>query len=418
MPGVHVVEMTSEEQERAVDTARQVGNEFDKAGAEHDRNNSYAADMVQVFRDSGLPALCVPKRFGGWGADIWTTARCVQALAYGDPSTALTVNMHLGVIGFFRGMWTEEVQARYFPGVARDGHLFDGAYSEQRAGVIGLADTVAVPGEGGYRLTGRKTWATLCLSADFHTVNATVTDPDGSIPDDPALRAEREMMFVVPKDAPGLRIDQTWDTMGMRATGTETLVLENVFVPEQDLVAHEFRMPLFANLEWQTVTFASVYLGLMRRAYDETRAILRTKHSGPVLGAADTAARDSGFVQVGLGQLRFLVESTAATVENLAHILLAGRDAEWGPVLRLGMLEVPKVTATENAITLTQAAGRLIGGMSYRRGHILERLYRDARSGPFHPLTTDQTLEYIGRAELGLFDPAPSDETVGTAAAS
>jgi alkylation response protein AidB-like acyl-CoA dehydrogenase len=417
MPGVHVIEMTPEEQERAVDTARQVAKEFDKTGEEHDRDNTYAADAVQAFRDSGLPALCVPKRFGGWGADIWTLARCVQALAYGDPSAALAVNMHLGVIGFFRGMWPEEVQARYFPEVAREGRLFDGAYSEQRAGVIGLADTVAVPADGGHRLSGRKTWATLCLSADFHTVNATVTEPDGSVPDDPATRAAREMMFVVPKDATGLSIDRTWNTMGMRSTGTETLVLDDVFVPEQDLVAREFRMPLFANLEWQTVTFASVYLGLMRRAYDETRAILRTKHSGPVLGAADTAARDSGFVQVGLGHLRYLVEATAATVENLARILNEGRDAEWGPVLRLGMLEVPKLAATENAITLTEGAGRLVGGMSYRRGHILERLYRDARSGPFHPLTTDQTIEYIGRAELGLFDPAPTPEEAATTTA-
>jgi alkylation response protein AidB-like acyl-CoA dehydrogenase len=408
MPGVHVVEMTPEERERAVDVARRVAADFDKAGAAHDRDNSYAADMVAVFRDSGLPALCVPKRFGGWGADIWTTARCVQALAYGDPATALTVNMHLGVIGFFRGMWPEEVQARYFPGIAAGGHLFDGAYSEQRAGVIGLADTVAVPVTGGYRLTGRKSWATLCLSADFHTVNATVTDPGGGVPDDPELRAAREMMFVIPRDADGVRVERTWDAMGMRATGTETLVLEDVFVREADLVAREFRGPLFANLEWQTVTFASVYLGLMRRAYDETRQILRAKHSGPVLGAADTAARDSGFVQAGLGRLRVLVETTAATIENLARVLIEGRDAEWGPVLRLGMLEVPKVTATENAIELTHAAGRLVGGMSYRRGHILERLFRDARSGPFHPLTTDQTLEYLGRAELGLLDPDPA----------
>jgi alkylation response protein AidB-like acyl-CoA dehydrogenase len=215
------------------------------------------------------------------------------------------------------------------------------------------------------------------------------------------------MMFVIPKGAKGLRIDKTWDTMGMRATGTETVVLEDVFVPEEDLVAREFRAPLFANLEWQTITFASVYLGLMRRAYDETKNILRTKHSGPVLGAADTAAKDSGFVQVGLGALRVMVEATADTVENTARILLDGRDAEWGPVLRLGMLEVPKVTATENAIALTLAAGRLVGGMSYRRGHILERMFRDARSGPFHPLTTDQTYEYVGRAELGLFDPVP-----------
>lgn len=86
MPEVHVVEMTPEEQERAVGVARRVAAEFDNTGAAHDRDGSYAVDMVAAFRDSGLPALCVPKRFGGWGADIWTTARCVQALAYGPPT--------------------------------------------------------------------------------------------------------------------------------------------------------------------------------------------------------------------------------------------------------------------------------------------------------------------------------------------
>ena len=69
--------------------------------------------------------LNIPKRFGGWGADIDTTARCVQILAEGDPAITLGFNMHFGVIGFFRGMWREADQARFFPGVARDGHLFD-----------------------------------------------------------------------------------------------------------------------------------------------------------------------------------------------------------------------------------------------------------------------------------------------------
>jgi hypothetical protein len=67
--------------------------------------------------------------------------------------------------------------------------------------------------------------------------------------------------------------------------------------------------------------------------------------------------------------------------ENTAKALLDGRDQQWGPVLRLGMLEVPKVVATENAIRVVENAMRLVGGQSFLHGHILERLYRDARSG-------------------------------------
>ena len=402
----HSVEMTEAEAQAAIAVARKVAVEFDRVGALHDRDNTFPDELVPIFKESGLAGLNVPKRFGGQGADLLVTARCVQELAKGDPSCALAFNMHLGVIGFFRGMWSEEDQQRFFPGVAENGDLFDGAYSEARAGVIGIADTVAIPVPGGYKVNGKKTWGTLALAADYHTFNVTITDADGSVPEDPIERGAREAMLVCPANANGVRIDKTWDAMGMRATGTETVVFEDLFVPEQDLVAREFRGPLFANLEWQTLSFASVYYGLAVRAYEEARSALIKKSTGPVLGASDVRIRDIGWVQRDLGELRVRNETTAATIESTARALLDGKDADWHPLLRLGLLEVPKVVATENAQSVVADAMRLLGGNTYRRGHVLERLYRDARSGPFHPLTTDQTYEHVGKFELGLFDPA------------
>ena len=394
--------MTTEERQRAIAIAQQLAQEFDRVGAEHDRDNTFAHELVQPFKDSGLPALNVPKRFGGWGADLLTTARCVEELAKGDPACALAFNMHIGVIGFFRGMWSEEDQERFFTRVAERGDIFDGAYSEERAGVIGLADTVAVPVSGGYKVSGRKSWATLSLAADFHSFNVTITDPDGEVPQDPGERGSREVMMVCPADAPGVRIDKTWDSMGMRATGTETVVFEDVFVPEEDVVARDFRPSLFANLEWQTLTFASVYLGLARKAYAATKQTLIKKSLGAVQGAADVRVRDLGYVQTQLAEMLVTIEGVAASIEATGRAVMEGRDADWGPIMRLGMLEVPKVLATEGAMSVVNTGMRLVGGGSFRRGHLLERLYRDARSGPFHPLTTDQTLDYIGKAELGL----------------
>ncbi|MDC6711185.1 acyl-CoA dehydrogenase family protein, partial [Leclercia adecarboxylata] len=141
------------------------------------RYNSFPGELVPIFKRSGLAGLNVPKRFGGMGADLWTTARCVQELAKGAPACTLGFNMRLGVVGFFRGMWSEADQQRFFPQVARDGALLDGVYSEARAGVIGLPDTLARPVVGGWRVSGRKTWGTLSLAADFHTFNVTLTDP-------------------------------------------------------------------------------------------------------------------------------------------------------------------------------------------------------------------------------------------------
>ena len=396
----HVIEMTAAEQQQALEMAHALAREFAAVGAQHDRENSFPYALVEKFRASGLVALTVPKRFGGLGGDIATFARCVEILATGDPACALGFNMHLAVIGFFRGMWSEAHQARFFTGVAQSGHLFDGAYSETRAGVIGLADTLAIPVAGGFRVNGKKTWATLSLAADFHTLNASIADENGDLPSTNDARAAREVMLVCPATAPGVRIEHTWDAMGMRATGTETVVFDDVFIPESDLVSSTFRPGLFANLEWQTLSFAAVYLGLARRAYAETVAITAKKSLGAVLGANDVHLREQQRVQMGIGEMRLLLEAAANSIEVIAARLNRGDGLPTELESRLAMVEMPKVLATENALRIVDIGMRLVGGGSYRRGHILERLYRDARSGPFHPLTTDQALELLGRTEL------------------
>jgi alkylation response protein AidB-like acyl-CoA dehydrogenase len=266
---------------------------------------------------------------------------------------------------------------------------------------MGLADTRAVPVEGGFRVSGKKSWGTLSLAADFHTFNATITEPDGQLPADHAERARREVMLVCPASAKGVRIEKTWDALGMRASGTETVVFEDVFVPASDLVSSAFRPGLFANLEWQTLSFASIYLGLARRAFDETVAVIRKKQLGAVVDAADVKVSEQQLVQVGIGEMRVLIEAAANTIEVATTRLNEHRDLPDDPNLRLGWLEIPKVVATENAIRVVDIGMRLVGGGAFRRGNPLEKLYRDARSGPFHPLTTDQLMQHLGRAELG-----------------
>ena len=397
---IHRIEMTNEERAAVLSKCQSLAEHFEIAGPAHDKENSFPYDLAEKFRASGLACLTVPKRFGGLGADIKTFTECIQLLAEADPACTLAFNMHLAVVGFFRGMWNDESQQRLFSRVVKDAVLFDGAYSESRAGVIGIADTVAVPVDGGYRVTGKKTWGTLSLVADIHTFNACITDTDGALPDEPGEREAREVMLCCPADAPGVRVDKTWDALGMRATGTETLVLEDVFVPEQDLVSSSFRAGLFQTLEWQTLSFASVYLGLARRAFREATEILKSKNLGMISGAADVALKDMQRVQAGLGEMQVLIETSASLIENTTQRLIENDRIPADPQARLAFLEIPKVVSTENAIRVVDTAMRLVGGGSFRRGHILERLYRDARSGPFHPLTTDQTLELLGQINL------------------
>ncbi|MGR8946741.1 MAG: acyl-CoA dehydrogenase family protein [Gammaproteobacteria bacterium] len=401
MSAIHTVEMTAEERNQALRKCNELADAFRAAGPQHDLENTFPYELADNFRSSGLASLTVPKRFGGWGADIGTFTDCIQILAEGDAACALAFNMHLAVVGFFRGMWDEQAQTKFFSQVCSNAALFDGAYSESRAGVTGIADTVATPTDGGFVINGKKTWGTLSLVADIHTFNACITDEVGNLPEDPAEREAREAMFACPASAKGVRVEKTWDALGMRATGTETVIFDNVFVPAVDLVSPAFRRGLFMNLEWQTLSFASVYLGLARRAFKETCEILKTKNLGMISGASDVPLREMQRVQSGVGQMRVMLDCTSSLIERTCERLISNDRVPSDPPERLAWLEIPKVVATENAVKVVDLGMRLVGGGSYRRGHILERLYRDARSGPFHPLTTDQTLELCGQVALG-----------------
>jgi alkylation response protein AidB-like acyl-CoA dehydrogenase len=404
--GKHSVEMTGAEQADAIDRARDLAVLFAAAGPSADADNRFPTELVAHYKKSGLPALAVPKEYGGMGADIWTTARVSNELAKGDPAIALAFNMHQTMVGIFRGLLDEPARQRVFSQIVEDDAIVCGPFSEDRAGLTGLADTTAVPhADGGWRINGRKTWATLCQGADIVAFNATVTDRAGELPDDVLDHAAAEQVFVLPMDTPGITIIETWDTLGMRATGTHTLVFEDVTAPTES-ISGNFRNGLFGEFEWASMTFAAVYLGLAQKAYRETREILKKKSLGATTAGKDVTLKDIGYVQYSLGRMLVEVETAARALETTGAMLLDGRDTAWDPVARSAWLDITKVTATETALSVADSALRLVGGSSFRRGHVLERLYRDARGGPFHPLTTDQAYDLLGRSELGLFQPS------------
>ena len=401
--GKHSVDMTEDERADVIERARTLAKAFAEVGPIADAENRFPTELVPLYKDSGLPALAVPKEYGGLGADIWTTTLVSKELAKGDPAIALAFNMHQTMVGIFRGLLDESAKERVFGQIVRDNAIVCGPFSEDRAGLQGLADTVAVPAEGGgWHISGKKTWATLCQGADLVAFNATVTDADGSLPDDFMDHASAESVFVLPMSTPGISIIETWDTMGMRATGTHTVVFDKVFAPAETNGGN-FRNGLFGQFEWASMSFAGVYCGLAEKVYYETREILKRKTLGATMDGKDIALKNLGYVQYNLGKMLVEVETAARALETTGRILLDGRDEDWDPIARTAWLDVTKVAATETAISVADMALRLVGGPSFRRGHILERLYRDARGGPFHPLTTDQAYDLLGRSELGLF---------------
>lgn len=399
----HDIEITPAERDELVARARKLAEKFAELGPSADEKNELPLELVPLYKESGLARLIVPKKYGGFGADLWTVALVEKELAsYGDPAITLSFNMHHVMIGIFRDLLEEGARARLFKEVVENDALLSGPFSEERAGFSTIADTVAVPdGNGGWLVSGKKNWATFIEGADIVTFNATITDADGKIPEDYKEHAARESVFMVPMTAPGISIKRTWDTFSMRASGTQTCVFDKVPVPAEGY-GGPFRTGLIGEMEWVTFPFAGVYLGVADRAYRIVRDSLAKKSLGHTVSGDNVMVRDVGHIQHQLGQALVELEMAERVVQGTAAIMAAGGDAAWSATERPARLSIAKIAATEAAVKVTDIAMRLTGGGAIRRGGPLERAFRDARAGIYHPLSGDAVYELLGKSQLGV----------------
>ncbi|MUM35196.1 acyl-CoA dehydrogenase [Mycobacterium sp. CBMA361] len=359
---------------------------------------------IEVFKKSGLGALPVPTAFGGPGGNILQVSKVVSELSRGDSAITLAYNMHYIMVGITGNLMTEQ-QNKYWLGRVADGELMFGPFSEQRAGFSGLADMRAIPQQGGgWKIYGKKTWGTLCEAADIITTNATETDVDGNLPDTFEGRVAAEKLFISDfkldenLQGDGIRIEKTWDALGMHATGTQTIIFDGYFIPEDGFVA-PWRAGAFGVLEWASLMFASIYLGMQQRILEESVKALSKKHLGATFGAivaADTEVKNVGHIIDGIGDMASRLECSRRVLYQTCQDLLDGNDKLWAPELRFPYLGLAKTFIADNVMNMSRHAMSMVGGSSFRKGTIFERLYRDSAASMFQPLNADQTRTYIG----------------------
>jgi alkylation response protein AidB-like acyl-CoA dehydrogenase len=402
------VQMMEGEFEAYLEKARELSLFFREIGPKYDEENSFALPSIKAFKDSGLGALPVPKEYGGPGASILQTSKVISELSKGDSAISLAYNMHFIMVGITMGLMSD-TQNKHWLGRVADGEIMFGPFSEQRAGFSGLADMKAVPQpHGGWKLYGKKTWGTLCEAADIITTNATITDSGGNLPEDFQDRVSAESFFiadfVVGDDGhgDGIRIEKTWDALGMHATGTHVIHFDGFFVPEDGFIC-EWRAGAFGVLEWASLMFASIYLGMQYRVLEESRAVLSKKTLGATFGAIvaqDTRVATVGHIIDGIGDMASRVEISRRVLYQTCQDLIDGKDDEWPLELRFPYIGLAKTFIAENVMHMTRHAMSMVGGSSFRKGTIFERLYRDSAASMFQPLNGDQSRTYIGEVLL------------------
>ena len=211
----------------------------------------------------------------------------------------------------------------------------------------------------------------------------------------------------MPRDAEGYRIEATWDTLGMRATRSDDTILDGAFVPDKYVArvnpaglagADAFVLGVFA---WAQCTFGSMYLGLARRALDLAAADLEKKTS-IALDRPSMAWYPPN--QWMVSEMFIDLEGATAHVERIAQDWSDGVDHG-------GMWPAKFVSAKYHAVEATKRivdrAMDLSGGAGMFKGNELERLYRDARCGGFHPANSGFVHELVGKSVLGILGAEP-----------
>lgn len=373
---------------------RDLGPTLTERAVRYDREASFPFENFADFRSTGLLGVAIPRRHGGLGASYADYVRVSEEVGRYCGATGLTFNMHnatmlwCGPIADLLDMNPaqrerhEDIRTEMFRGVIEDGHIHSQPFSEGLApGATTGVSTKAVPTTGGWMVSGRKIFASLSGAATFYNVTC-------QVPGEDAIR-----LLGVPAHADGVTIVDDWDPLGMRATVSRTLLMDNAFVPS----ANEW-MPVGAynqaanRYPWLFLSLCPTYLGLTGGILDVTAAYLR----GEVPGQTGGARRDHPVKQHGWAQMQIKHQQSQALLYRA--IDEAAIDPTTDQMIR-GWAAA--VTVMEYAAEVASLAIRVCGGQSMLKSLPLERMYRDARLGSLMlPWSAEVCLERLGRARL------------------
>jgi alkylation response protein AidB-like acyl-CoA dehydrogenase len=386
----HVTDEQRELQQRAWSLAQ----DFATRAAEHDREASDPVENYAALRDAGFYGLNVPAEFGGGGVGLLGWSLAAEELGRGCGSTALSFNMHLSVVGpvMESPLVPPAVKERLAKMVVQDARLIGGNFSEPTtSGLVGtpvpLTRARRVPG--GYRITGRKAFASMIAAADYVMVMA--------YPDE-ATTPTAGMLLLVPPDAPGRRVEHVWDTLGMRATRSDSMILEDCFVPEDALLFRSDDIVPFRRdgANWFWGSYTPVYLGIGVAAYHSIIEVVKGRtppgFSQPLAYHPD--------VRRHVGEMSADLE--AARLLTLHSAWLS--DTEGPTPAALAALYRAKYFVGEAVTRVTRTAMTLGGAHALFKTSPLERYFRDGAVAPVQFPPRDFCLTNLGMLELGL-DP-------------
>jgi alkylation response protein AidB-like acyl-CoA dehydrogenase len=372
------------------DKANLLAAEFSVRAGLHDRDASFPFENFNQLSEAGLLALTVPTALGGSGAGALDAARIINILGKADPSTALVLSMHyiqhlvMARSPHWPGRLARKLARETVEGVA----LINALRVEPDLGSPsrgGLPATIARKTETGWRLSGRKIYSTGAPILKWYAVWAKTDEPN-----------VRVGLFLVPAGLPGTRIVETWDHLGLRASGSHDIIFDDVVFPldhEIDVrTPDEWQVPDFTQATVHAIFVAAIYDGVARAARDWLVEFLKNRvpsNLGAPLATLPRAQEIVGSIEARLAVNARLIDSFAGDFDD-------------GIVLNASESNIIKLTVTNNAVAVVEDALSLTSNHGLTRANPLERHYRDVLCGRVHTPQEDATRVNAGRLALGI----------------
>jgi alkylation response protein AidB-like acyl-CoA dehydrogenase len=390
---------------RFVALAEELLGELREGASVADREGEFPREGFAALQASGIVAAFVPAALGGLGLDsIADWAAGLERLGRADASLAIALNMHLAVTRGMAGAWQragsadDAPSAQLLKAIVAGRMVFCATATEPGTDFLRPA-TEAVRDGDEYVINGRKIFVTLSPVANLCMMNLKVATPDG----------DRMAFATVPTDAPGFQLQDDWDALGMRASGSQSLVLADCRVPAGSVQLTgewgRWNPGVLMGRTLNNVTLLGVFLGLAERARElavaAATAQTKPKHGGAIAGAAGVQHR-LGEIDIELAAARAVLGDTTRRFDAfLAKLPAEGPDlAQAHACMR--DYQTAKWVVNQNAIRIVSYAMDVAGGGSFMARNELSRLYRDVRAGPFmQPFSPTEAREYIGAVAVG-----------------
>ncbi len=342
---------------------------------------TFPTATVRALADAGLFGLISSTEVGGMGQGVAEAARVVERLARECGSTAMVVCMHYAATAVIEQHGPEDVRRA----IAAGKHLSTLAFSEpgSRSHFWASLNTASADG-GNVRISGKKSFVTSAHFADSYVWSTR-----------PVTGGELSTLWLVPRETAGLRIDKSFDGLGLRGNDSAPVTAEDVRLPQSARLGEDgggFGVMMGLVLPSFNVLNASVSAGLMEAAVERT-----AKHvGGAKLEHAGSSLADLPTLRAFVARMRIKTDQTKALNADTIAALAAGRaDAT------LRVLE-SKAAAGEAAAEVGDLAMRVCGGAAYRKDVGVERVFRDSRAALVMAPTTDVLYDFIGKAVCGL----------------